>query len=235
MPALHYNTRTRIPNSRRWLTRRGLAAACLVAGLLAGCGQTKAPSGPVTLTVTDEGFLSYAGGGAEDEEEIERLNAEIQVLVDEYRETLDDTDRKWTVTSEITSGDRILQGTIYITKEETSLLSGDTSSRQLASFAYDTETHTGYTAQDALEADPLTGVELSTNVKQAFNVLEPGAELLTTEMQGFVLNDDATTEFIYMRIESDADPEDGVETPIEQFYLYDPSVDAMAALDWPTN
>lgn len=212
-----------------------LPAACLLLIGLTGCGETPAPATDVTLSVTEEGFLTFEGGGEEDLSEITRLNEEITSLVDEYRETLQDDEENWTVTSTIDVGERILQGTIYIHKEESSLLSGNTESRQLASFAYDTQEHVGYTAQDALEADPLSGVELATRVQQAFSVLEPDAALLSTDMQGFVLNDDATTEFLYMRIESELDSEHPGENTVEQFYLYDPAVNAMTELTWPTD
>lgn len=234
MSGVHYTTRIEIPN-RRWRALGTVTAACLVMSLFTGCGQTQTPAAqPVTLRITQDGFLQFSGGGEEDAEEIERLNEDIAELVDEYQETLDDDGRTWTVVSQSDLGERILQGTIYITRKESSLLMGEQTTHQLASYAYDTETHTGYTAQDALEADPLTGVELSTRVKKAFNTLEPEAELLTTEMQGFVMTEDATTEFLYMRVESDEDAEDPDNLPIEQFYLYDPGVDAMSALAWPT-
>lgn len=217
----------------RRVSVQAMGIVCLLALEICGCGREAVPESDVTIQVTGEGFLTFTGGGEADLEEIERLNGEISRIVDEYRETLDDEECKWTVTSRIDSGARILQGTIYIRKEESSLLSGTIESRQIASFAYDTETHIGYTAQDALEADPLTGVDLATRVKKAFNVLEPDAELLQTEMQGFLLNDDATTEFLYMRIEETPDAENPGEDPIERFYLYDPAIDAMAELDWP--
>lgn len=211
-----------------------LPAFCLVLWNLTGCGETTAPATAVTLNITDDGFLTFSGGGEADHSEIERLNDEIGELIEEYQATLDDDEQTWTVTSTLSTGDRILQGTIYISKEESTLLSGDVHSRQLASFAYDTQTHTGYTAQDALESDPMDSVELSTRVHKAFRVLEPNAELYSTEMQGFLLNDDASTEFLYMRIEEEPDPENPADEATEMFYLYDPAVDAMAELDWPT-
>lgn len=216
----------------------GLPIVCLFAANIMGCGkssvqETTTQEADVTLSITDEGFLVFAGGGEEDQDEIERLNEEIGELIEEYRDTLDDNERNWTVTSELHHGNRVLQGTIYIDKEDSSLLSGTIESRQLASFAYDIETHTGYDAQDALEADPLTGVDLATRVQKAFRVLESDADLIATDMQGFLLNDDVTTEFLYMRIEYEPDPENPGELPTEQFYLYDPGVDAMAVLEWP--
>lgn len=210
-----------------------LPVGLFVATVLSGCSERTEPATEIVLTITDEGFLQFSGGGADDEEELDRLNDEIEQLVDEYHETLDDNEINWTVCSQLASGDRVLQGTIYITKDQASLLSGAQQSRQLASFAYDTQTHTGYTALDALREDPLTGVDLSTRVQKAFRALEPDAELLSTEMQGFLLNDNATTQFLYMQIEMDPDPENPGERPTEQFYLYDPDVDAMAIIEWP--
>lgn len=211
-----------------------LSAVCLTAMTVIGCSEPATPAADVTLTITEEGFLTFGGGGEEDLSEMERLNHEIEELAEEYRETLQDDERTWDVISTLCNSDRILQGTIYIRKQESSLLSGDTNTRQLASFAYDTQSHTGYTAQDVLESDPLSSVELSTKVHKAFSVLEPNAELLSTEMQGFLLSDDATTEFLYMRIEEEPDPENPADEPTEMFYLYDPAVDAMAELEWPT-
>lgn len=218
------------------LLQRGLCvlpAVCLCLLPLTGCNKQTAPATDVTLTIDDEGFLSFSGGGEDDQSEIDRLNHDIEELIEEYHDTLDDEERTWTVCSTLDSTEHILQGTIYISKDETSLLSGAQTSGQLASFAYDVQNHLGFTAQDALESDPLTGVELSTKVQQAFSVLEPGAELISTEMQGFVLNDDATTHFLYMRIEEEPDPENPGDLPVERFYLYDPAVDAMAELEWP--
>lgn len=211
-----------------------MPVVCMFALILSGCEETPVKETAVTLQATDEGFLAFSGGGESDLEEVERLNHEIEHLIDEYHETLGDENRTWTVTCQVNSTDRILQGTIYITKEEISLLGISEDTRQLASFAYDTQEHHGYTAQDTLETDPLTGVELSTKVQQAFSVLEPNAELLSTEMQGFLLNDDATTQFFYMRVEEDPDTEDPDNDTYERFYLYDPVVDAMAELAWPT-
>lgn len=185
------------------------------------------------MDVTDEGLLSFNGGHEEDISEIERLNSEINKIADEYHETLEEDDKTWTVMSLTENGDRILQGTIYINRQETSLLGERQESRQLASFAYDLEQHRGFTALDALEEDPMTSVELATRTNKAFNTLEPEAQLLQTEMQGFVLNDNATTKFLYMRIESEIYPENQETQQVEEFYLYDPSIDAMAQIDWP--
>lgn len=183
---------------------------------------------------TSDDFFTFSSTTPADEPEIDRLNDELDSLRKKYERLTASGEETWNVDSRVAASERVLQGTIYVTDTWTGLTGEPRTERWLASYGFDKQTHTGYTAKDALKESGMTGVDLSTKVEQALRTLDPDAELRSTEMQGFQLDSQTgKIKFIYMRVMVRVTDDQGEETDEERFYLYDPAALAMQQMNWP--
>lgn len=218
---------------------------------LQGCGQKKEKSGtpevdtvsldPDEMTITSEDestrtvqgissvlpvFTTSTGTPAEG---MEKLNEILESARNDYAVDLS-SDRKLMMThTDVTSGSQVLQITYYQTEYTTSLTGKIEKKRNLCSLAYDIRSDEAITPVEALESTGMTGIELSQLVSDDFSQLGEEGELHSTDMQGFLLDEDGNVTKIYMKLETDRD-EDEYE---EEFFVVDPKTGTMSRLSWP--
>lgn len=166
-------------------------------------------------------FVTPSG---ESTKSLDELNKEADRIASIY-EDHKDKENEWVkiYTYEESTGS-YLQATVTI-----SVYEGDSIENNLLTLAYNKETDTVVTSQDALASVGLTGEQLSVEVNQAFQSAQMTGILDEIEMQGFCLDEDGAAKQIYMKLWVDTETEQGQQTG---FYTYDPAAKTLTVLNF---
>ena len=159
----------------------------------------------------------FVNEGGEPDEAMVKLNGEIDSIREDYAEAVLDPAKDAQLHVESQRSDSSLGTTIYLKTTQQTLSGKEKVVRDLASFGYDCETREAVLAPDALERTGMNGVELSTKMEDAVRSGRIRGNLLSTEMEGFLLNG-KNVELLYMKlllVQDNREPEDA-------FFSYNP-------------
>ncbi len=155
---------------------------------------------------------------------LDELNKEANRIASIYEDIKDKEDEWAKIRTYEQSAGAYLQATVTMTVHQ-----GEETEENLSTLAYNKETDTVVTSQDALAGVGLTGEQLSVEINQAFQSAQMSGILEEIEMQGFRLNQDGIAEQIYMKLRVDTETEKGKQV---YFYSYDPAAKTLTALEF---
>lgn len=164
-------------------------------------------------------FVTPSG---ESTKSLDELNKEANRIASIYEEYEDKEDEWVEIRTYEQSTGAYLQTTVTVTQHEKEGVEED-----LSTLAYNKETDTIVTSQDALASVGLTGEQLSVEVNQAFQSDPMSGILDEIEMQGFCLDENGTAKQIYMKLWVDTETEQGRQAG---FYIYDPAAKTLTTL-----
>ncbi len=164
-------------------------------------------------------FVTPSG---ESTKSLDELNKEANHIASIY-ENIKDKEDEWVEihTYEHSAG-AYLQATVTAAVHEE-----EETEENLSTLAYNKETDTLITSQDALAGVGLTGELLSIEVNQAFQNARMSGILDEIEMQGFCLDENGIARQIYMKLRVDTETERGQQAG---FYSYDPAAKTLTVL-----
>jgi len=167
-------------------------------------------------------------------ESMEELNDEIRSVSTEYSAAKSKEYKNLVVATTASRTKKYLQATVYTISYESSWLGSDNvlqeKDRNLYSVAYDVQNDRAILCEDALEMTGMTGVELSVSMEDAFRDRTLKGQLRSTDMQGFLLDDNGSVCSIFMKLTYRPEGSDETKTA---FVSFDPDTKKVTKLGFP--
>lgn len=205
--------------------RHLLIMTILISAVLctAGCSEKQAADVEVQVVSYDANsgaivdipkFVQKDGDDSSVESRLNKLNGETDKLMNLFDDAQENDERRFECHVADTSTKGSYVQTTCWWNEQGSIMNDGTN---LMTLAYDMDSNTAITCKEALKMTNLTGVDLVQSVADAYKKNIAKGQVISTDMQGFVISKKGNVTQIYMKLMVRSET-DGTEE--EHFYSY---------------